>query len=582
MGCFMSLDGKEIKIGSLIENKYKVIAQIGRGGMSTVWLALNEKANKQWAIKEVRKSSRNGSEIIKQNLITETKILTKLNHPNLPSIIDIIDGDNTYLIIMDYVEGRTLKDLVDDKGALPQNDVINYAIQLCSVLEYLHERKPPIIYRDMKPANIMLKPNGEVVLIDFGTAREFKEGQENDTTSLGTRGYAAPEQYGGNGQTDQRTDIYNLGATIYHLVTGKNPAKPPYEMRPIREWDPSLSSGLESIIMKCIETDPNQRYQSAAELKYALEHYVELETQYVNEKRKSFKKFIIMLSLGIVFIGGGLFSRAKAGNLKSGTYNEQIRIAEMSSDKKAKEEAYKQAIIIDPSKKDSYINLLNDVYLSDGVFSQDEANNITSILGYKGSSDDVTISTKFKKNEEGYDEFAYNMGLAYFYYFEEDGSKQLSQNWFDIAKDSKYLNEVQKKRADKFYKISQYYSHMSDFNKAGDNDISYKDFWNDFVMLATGDLAKEDNIRTALVIYRELTAQIGQKSWEFMAAGISYDDLLGELDMIDSKVNNEIVNMNQFNNDIDASIVEDINNNIENARRSLDITFDDRSQQTGK
>lgn len=571
----------QIKVGSILEDKYKIIAQIGKGGMSTVWLALNEKANKQWAIKEVRKSSRNGAEIIKQNLITETKILTRLNHPNLPSIVDIIDRDDTYLIIMDYVEGRTLKDLVDDKGALPQRDVIDYAIQLCSVLEYLHSRKPPIIYRDMKPANIMLKPNGEVVLIDFGTAREFKEGQENDTTSLGTKGYAAPEQYGGNGQTDPRTDIYNLGATIYHLVTGKNPTKPPYEMRPIREWDPALSSGLESIVLKCIETDPEQRYQTAEDLRYALEHYKELETQYISEKKKSFKKFATMFTLGLLCIGGGLFSRVQANNLKFGTYNEQIKIAEMSSDKKTKEDAYRQAIIIDPSQKDSYINLLNDVYLSDGVFSQDEANTLTSILGYKGSSDSETISTKFKENQEGYDEFAYNIGLAYFYYFEEDGSKQLSRNWFDIAKDSKTLDPVQKKRADKFYKISEYYAQMSDYNKAGDNDISYKDFWNDFVMLASGDLAKEDNIRTALVIYRELSSLIGQKSWEFKSAGVSYEDLLGELDMIDSKVNNDIVNMNQFNNEIDAAIVDDINSNIENARRSLDITFDDRSQQTG-
>lgn len=577
----MDIDNKQIKVGSILEGKYKIIAQIGKGGMSTVWLALNEKANKQWAIKEVRKSSRNGSEIIKQNLITETKILTKLNHPNLPSIVDIVDRDNTYLIIMDYVEGRTLKDLVDDKGALPQSDVIDYAIQLCSVLEYLHSRKSPIIYRDMKPANIMLKPNGEVVLIDFGTAREFKEGQENDTTSLGTKGYAAPEQYGGNGQTDPRTDIYNLGATIYHLVTGKNPTKPPYEMRPIREWDPSLSSGLEAVILKCIETDPSQRYQSATDLRYALEHYRELETQYINEKKRSFKKFATMFVLGLVCISGGFISRVQAKNLKSGTYNEQIKIAEISSDKKTKEDAYRQAIIIDPSKKDSYINLLNDVYLSDGVFSQDEANTLTSILGYKGSSDSETISTKFKKNEEGYDEFAYNMGLAYFYYFEEDGSKQLSRNWFDIAKDSKTLDPVQKKRADKFYKISEYYAQMSDYNKAGDNNISYSDFWNDFVMLASGDLAKEDNVRTALVIYRELSSLIGQKSWEFKAAGISYKDLSDELNMIDSKVNNDIVNMSQFNNEIDAAIVDDINSNIENARRGLDITFDDRSQQTG-
>ena len=223
-----------LRLGSLIDGKYKVIAKVGKGGMSTVWLAMNIKTNKNWAIKEVRQTEKNDVALVKQNLMTEIEILKKLHHENLPQIIDIFEKNDTYLIIMDYVEGRTLKAIIDEKGEQPQEDVVNWAIQLCSVLDYLHTRKPAIIYRDLKPGNIMLRPDGRIVLIDFGTAREYKVGQDEDTTSLGTRGYAAPEQYGGDGQTDARTDIYNLGATIYHLVTGKNPNKPPYEIRPIR------------------------------------------------------------------------------------------------------------------------------------------------------------------------------------------------------------------------------------------------------------------------------------------------------------------------------------------------------------
>ena len=238
-----------LRLGSLIDGKYKVIAKVGKGGMSTVWLAMNIKTNKNWAIKEVRQTEKNDVALVKQNLMTEIEILKKLQHENLPQIIDIFEKNDTYLIIMDYVEGRTLKAIIDEKGEQPQEDVVNWAIQLCSVLDYLHTRKPAIIYRDLKPGNIMLRPDGQIVLIDFGTAREYKTGQNEDTTSLGTKGYAAPEQYGGDGQTDARTDIYNLGATIYHLVTGKNPNKPPYEIRPIREWNPSLSTGLESIIL---------------------------------------------------------------------------------------------------------------------------------------------------------------------------------------------------------------------------------------------------------------------------------------------------------------------------------------------
>lgn len=223
-----------LEIGSVIDGKYKILNVVGKGGMSVVYLAMNERANKQWAIKEVRKDGMQSFEVVKQNLVAETDLLKKLNHPHLPSIIDVIDCDDTFLIVMDYIEGNPLSKALETSGAQNQDDVIEWAKQLCDVLGYLHSRKPPIIYRDMKPSNVMLKPDGNVMLIDFGTAREFKYSSVADTTCLGTQGYAAPEQFGGHGQTDARTDIYCLGATMYHLVTGHNPATPPYEMYPIR------------------------------------------------------------------------------------------------------------------------------------------------------------------------------------------------------------------------------------------------------------------------------------------------------------------------------------------------------------
>lgn len=255
-----------LEIGSVIDGKYKILNVVGKGGMSVVYLAMNERANKQWAIKEVRKDGMQSFEVVKQNLVAETDLLKKLNHPHLPSIIDVIDCDDTFLIVMDYIEGNPLSKALETSGAQNQDDVIEWAKQLCDVLGYLHSRKPPIIYRDMKPSNVMLKPDGNVMLIDFGTAREFKYSSVADTTCLGTQGYAAPEQFGGHGQTDARTDIYCLGATMYHLVTGHNPATPPYEMYPIRQWNPMLSSGLEEIILKCTQRNPEDRYQSCAEL----------------------------------------------------------------------------------------------------------------------------------------------------------------------------------------------------------------------------------------------------------------------------------------------------------------------------
>ena len=562
-----------LEIGSLIEGKYRVLHQIGKGGMSNVYLALNEKVNKQWAIKEVRKNVSTDHEVIRQNLIKEAKILTKLRHPHLPSIVDVIDREDTFLIVMDYIEGITLKDKLKDEGAQPQEDVIDWAMQICSVLGYLHAQDPPIIYRDTKPANIMIKPDGNVVLIDFGTAREFKENNEEDTMNLGTRGYAAPEQYGGKGQTDPRTDIYNLGVTMYQLVTGKNPAKPPYELRPIRQWDPKLSGGLEKIIIKCTKNDPQERYQTADELMDDLMHYTELEEEFLTRKKKENRLFLAVIIAALCCIGAGLGTGAYASSLKQGTYEAQLRAAETSPDTGGRISALQEAVMIDPKRADAYEELLNNVYLADGNFTKQEAEEMTRILGYKGAKDLQTTEEKFSSNKEGYESFAFDMGLAYFYYYEDSGNKSLSKSWFRIAKDSETLQESKKERAERFYQISEYYTQLQSHNKAGDNTVSYKDYWNDLVILSAGDIAHTDNIRTALVVYKELTYQISTHAADFKAAGITKDALEDELAMVEKKISGDIETSPDYAGKDNEELAGQIMENIVSARHILDTTF---------
>ena len=186
-----------LKTGTVIDGKYKILNEIGHGGMSTVYLAINEKANKSWAVKEIRRKNNRHFEMLRQSMIVETNLLKRLSHPNLPRIVDIIDNDEDFLIVMDYIDGNTLERLIEDEGAQPQSKVVDWALQLCDVLGYLHSQAVPVIYRDMKPSNIMLKADGGIMLIDFGTAREYKDTGGADTAYLGTRGYAAPEQFGG-------------------------------------------------------------------------------------------------------------------------------------------------------------------------------------------------------------------------------------------------------------------------------------------------------------------------------------------------------------------------------------------------
>ena len=309
-----------LKIGDLLGGKYRILSVVGRGGMSTVYLARNERANKNWAVKEVRKSGVNQDQVVEQSLLTEVEIMKHLNNPHLPSIIDVIDIDDTFVIVMDFVEGNSLEKVLEH-GSVSEIQVIDLAKQLCDVLLYLHSCNPPIIYRDMKPANIVLRPDGVVMLLDFGTAKEYKYDESGDaTTCLGTRGYAAPEQYGGHGRTDARTDIYCLGATLYHLVTGKHPSSEPY-MKPVRKINPKLSEGLEKIIQKCTRQNPEERYQSCAELKFDLDHVEEIGRKAQRKRSRNLGLFFGSVLMAVFGIAGMTGFKIAASNETRSSYD---------------------------------------------------------------------------------------------------------------------------------------------------------------------------------------------------------------------------------------------------------------------
>ena len=427
-----------LEIGSLVDGKYKILNKVGQGGMSVVYLAMNEKANKQWAVKEVRKDGVRDFEVVKQGLVAETDILKKLSHPNLPSIIDVIDTDESFIIIMDYIQGNSLNKALEEFGAQPQENVIIWAKQLCDVLNYLHTRTPAIIYRDMKPANIMLKPDGNVTLIDFGTAREYKEKNLADTTCLGTVGYAAPEQFGGMGQTDARTDIYCLGATLYHLVTGMNPCEPPYEIKPIRDINPSLSAGLEKIILKCCQRDPNDRYQSAAELMFALEHYLEEDEDFKKKQKKKLTTFIVMLVLSVVFGITSIWGYLSAEQKKGENYDQILLEAESVED-------YYEAIMTDPTRTEAYLQF-NEFLTSDYVLTKEEGKQIQKLLagfdqaGAGGFIQTIDAMAELKEADpDGYDEVCFNIGWSLLSYYDTGIDRDRYANaakWFQYMRDN--------------------------------------------------------------------------------------------------------------------------------------------------
>ncbi len=403
------------EIGTVIDGKYEVLREIGRGGMSVVYLAMDTHLNKQWAVKEIRKrGGGKNDEIVVNSLLAEANMMKRLDHPSLPRIVDIIDNGVTIYVVMDYIEGESLDKILNEYGAQSEEMVIGWAKQLCDALGYLHSQKPPIIYRDMKPANIMLKPEGNIKIIDFGIAREYKEQNLADTTVLGTKGYAPPEQY--SGQTDARSDIFALGMTMHHLLTGVDP-RSGEAYAPVRQWNPELSEGIEIIIDRCVEPAAENRYQSCSDLLYDLEHPELITKGFKKKQKRKLWSFIISASLCVVMVIVGVVL-----NMSATAVNNQDYDANISSSDPTK---YFAAADIYPERVDAY-NMLIEYYKNHDA----ENNDITKI----GNTIEANAESLDLTNSEIADMY-YDMGKLYF--SDYDGSFKSravnAKNFFKVA-----------------------------------------------------------------------------------------------------------------------------------------------------
>ncbi|MEW6215937.1 MAG: bifunctional serine/threonine-protein kinase/formylglycine-generating enzyme family protein, partial [Nitrospirota bacterium] len=234
--------------------------------MGAVYKAIDTKFETPCAVKELLPPM--GDELEKAQaedwFKREAKLLNKLDHPNLPKVFDYFISDGRYYLVMNYIEGEDLETILETHGepGLPEEAVIEWAKQILEVLDYLHSQNPPIIYRDLKPGNIMIHKDGRVMLVDFGIARAIRKGSKTAKTAIGTEGYSPIEQC--HGKPEARSDLYALGATMHHLLTGIDPI--PFQFKPLTEIDPGFSPEMEIFIMKALEDEPQNRFSSAYEM----------------------------------------------------------------------------------------------------------------------------------------------------------------------------------------------------------------------------------------------------------------------------------------------------------------------------
>jgi serine/threonine-protein kinase len=268
--------------GTVLATRYRIESVLGQGGMGAVYLGRIDALNKPVAIKEMRvqaSDDKRQQQAIDQ-FRQEAHFLANLDHPNLVQVTDFFVEDNRYYLVMAYVKGQNLSEIMNSRRAtLPVGQVLDWALQLSSVLSYLHSQEPPILFRDLKPSNIMLDSAGMIRLIDFGIARSFNPDQATVTflQGVGSAGYAPLEQYQGAGGTDPRSDIYALGATLFHLLTNKVPASPVELVAAgtgppsAQKLNPSIPPALDKVIAKMMGLRKDERYQSMQQVRNLLE-----------------------------------------------------------------------------------------------------------------------------------------------------------------------------------------------------------------------------------------------------------------------------------------------------------------------
>lgn len=476
--------------GDIVKGRYEILRLIGEGGMSRVFLAADlQLNNKQWAIKEVdRRATDPVGRPIEQSLASEADLLSRLDHPSIVDIVDIEKTEDYIYVVMDHVEGQSLDKVVREQGPQSEEDVQRWMLQICDAVGYLHRQNPPVIYRDMKPNNIMLHPDGYVKLIDLGVAREYKDEARKDTIAFGTTGYAAPEQYG-KAQTDARTDIYGIGATMWHLLGGEAPPVE-FPLPNVREKNERVGEGFADVIIpQCTQLERDARYQTCEELAADLEIYQELTQEYRTRQKNKVLAFAALGVLAVVFLVLGFAMLGAREASLSQNYEAHYQNAELQkrTNVEAAEQEYIEAISYRPDAVDAYLGLVY-CYEADQSFTPEEKQQFDSVYRQNLS---------VLKESKRYGELSYQVGRMYWYFYaygsNRDANGQLlldnqstrikaSTEYFEAAKnDQDFENRLS---AETYFNIATFTSDIENAVTQGDEGKEmYRSYWNSLVAL---------------------------------------------------------------------------------------------------
>lgn len=435
-------------------DQYEILRELGRGGTSVVYLVKDKADGRNYAMKVLRNDDgkQELSEKKADHLSAEAEVLKALCidepgnvslHPGIPAYIECVcDGKGEFAgFVMEYVEGRSLQKILDDGRSFTVREAAVAGLQLCGIMEQLHGQDSPMIFRDLKPANILVRPDGQFVLVDYGAVRKLRKSAGSDTMQLGTDGYAAPEQYGGWEQSDERTDIYGIGAVLHHMITGR----PPLDtgLRPLREilgaeGESRQLDEMAKILLRCCMTAPSMRYSSCKELEKALRSVIRLRTR-SRSRERGWKWFVLLVNTAAVCLGLAIVLAASAAGAETAEYCALIETAANETTLEEKKEVYQRAAALRPEDPEAYICFLRDL-VEDCVITEGEKRALDDVLfarvsagglwGTAAGNAEGNLERMRKKRPGDYAALQMELGKVYFACYEggREAAKQCFRN----------------------------------------------------------------------------------------------------------------------------------------------------------
>lgn len=547
-----------LNVGDRVLNgKYEVVRIIHAKGMANVYAVIDSNLGKQWCLKEIRKSEAGRRNIEYISLLQEANILRDLSNERIPRITEIENDGDSLFVVMDFLDGINLKDFIEKNGKVSEEIAVKWMTQIVQAMSYLHSnksKKKPIFYRDMKPDNLMVRPNGDINIFDFGISIKVESPDQKPEYTLGTTGYVAPEQQDRNLPIDLRSDIFAMGRTFYFILTGVDPRslmspelidKKKYmsskSLKPIEEWSPEISPALIAIVNKCMEDNPEDRYQDCEELQYALETY---KSSDVKNRSAAYRKVItsiVLLISGVIIMCGSIIPFTLDENKKMEEYEAALAVAEQSG----LVDDYKKALDLNALDIRAYLGFIEATKV-DGVFSKDEEKQLL---------DSVNPNLLELKELDGYGDLAYSLGRLYWFYYddynEQDEGKTLSIKWFEDA----IASNCNVAESTIYYDLGIFKRDIAKSIKDSSDSGMYKNYWNNLIKAQESSTNDMVTIQT----YISVSECISVYSYNLKIDGVTYEEVIEEVGILEYFVENYKVDESS---DIISSLYDELSRTV--------------------